>query len=219
LEFRRQLGLPCISNKRQSVLTILKELMKTNRRLKGMNAEDIANLPMLTDERISKGQRMLETLLTSTYLGQDITMYPLVSFQIVRASLKYGINASTCDGFAVYAFLLSIMFGDPQRGQEMARAVDLILERPGMERIKSRASFHNFGMTYIHSRSWNSSLSPLLEGYQVGLKTGDTESGLYNIMLRSWLLMAVGRPLSTVMTELTESCKLVSNTLFYVCSS
>ena len=52
--------------------------MKTNRRLKGMNAEDIANLPMLTDERISKGQRMLETMLTSTYLGQDITMYPLV---------------------------------------------------------------------------------------------------------------------------------------------
>lgn len=194
--------------------------MKTNRRLKGMNAEDIANLPILTDERISKGQRMLETLLVATYLSQDHnTMFPLVSFQIVRASLKYGINASSCDGFAVYAFLLTAMFGDPRRGQEMAQAVDLILERPGMERIKSSATLTNFGMTYIHSRSWNSSLSPLLEGYEIGLKTGETESGLFNIMLRSFLLMAVGRPLGTVITELTESCKLVSKSLFTLCPS
>ena len=38
----------------------------------------------------------------------------------------------------IFFLLISAVFGDPQRGREMARAVDLMLEKPCMKRMKSR---------------------------------------------------------------------------------
>ena len=65
----------------------------------------------------------------------------------------------------IFFLLISAVFGDPQRGREMARAVDLMLEKPGMERMKSRANFHNQGITAPWTTPWHGCLAPLLEGY------------------------------------------------------
>lgn len=100
-------------------------------------------------------------------------------------------------------------FGDPQRGREMANAVDLILEKPDMERMKSRANFHNHGMSFPHSSPLHGCLAPLLEGYQWGLESGDTESSMYNLMFRSWFIVCVGRPLDSVEQELQANCDLM----------
>lgn len=59
-EFRRQLDLPTFTNKPVNKLIIIKEYIKTKRALGSMKAEDIANLPELTDSRIMMGQMMLE---------------------------------------------------------------------------------------------------------------------------------------------------------------
>ena len=76
--FRKQLGLPTMKNKPVSELVIIKEFIKTKRRLGNMTAEDIASLPELTDDRIIKGQRMLELAVTSAYavsIGQVVLAY------------------------------------------------------------------------------------------------------------------------------------------------
>ena len=64
-DFRRQLGLPSLKNKAVNPLIIVKEFVKVMRALGNRTAEDIANLPELTDDRIIMGQRMLELLATS----------------------------------------------------------------------------------------------------------------------------------------------------------
>ncbi len=74
MEVYRQLGLPVFKNKPASTLTLKKELIKTKRAVKGMTAEDIASLPLLTDERVIKGQRLLELMLTSSFMSQS-TVY------------------------------------------------------------------------------------------------------------------------------------------------
>lgn len=70
-EFRRQLGLPTFQNKPINKLIIVKEFIKTKRALGRMKAEDIANLPELTDSRIIMSQRMLELASTAAFSVSD----------------------------------------------------------------------------------------------------------------------------------------------------
>ena len=118
-------------------------------------------------------------------------------------------------------FLLSLsgVFGDPQRGREMANAVELLLDKPGMERMKSRSNFTNHGMILSWTTPLHECLIPLLDGYQWGLENGDTESAMYNLMFRSWFLVYVGRPLGAVEQELQANCDLMvySNQLSIKC--
>jgi len=133
--FRKQLGLPTIQNKPVGKLMIMKEFIKTKRALGNMTAEDIASLPELTDDRIRKGQRMLELAATASYavsIGQVVvvlayfiyfshnhllffysfpfqvqpTMFSLIIFHMVRATLKHGINATSCDAFGGFGMIL-----------------------------------------------------------------------------------------------------------------
>jgi len=130
--FRKQLGLPTIKNKPVGKLMIMKEFIKTKRALGNMTAEDIASLPEISDDRVIKGQRMLELAATASYsvsIGQVVlayffiyfshshllffysfqvqpTMFPLVIFHMVRATLQHGINASSCDAFGGFGMIL-----------------------------------------------------------------------------------------------------------------
>ena len=70
LKVRKQLGLPVFKNKPASTLTVIKELIKTKHALKGMTAEDVVSLPPLTDERVIKGQRLLELMGASAFMTQ-----------------------------------------------------------------------------------------------------------------------------------------------------
>jgi len=67
LSFRKQLGLPTFKNKPISKLVILKEVMKTIRALGNKTTEEISSLPLMTDNRIIMGQRMLELVISACY--------------------------------------------------------------------------------------------------------------------------------------------------------
>eukprot|EP00985_Skeletonema_marinoi_P025153 scaffold18212_cov73-Skeletonema_marinoi.AAC.1 len=131
LDFNRQLGLPAPQKKAASKFTIIREYIRVKKLLKGKTAEDIAHLPELDDELFEMGQRMNEHLATSVYLVEP-TMYPLIIFQSVTTSLKHGLNSSSSPAFARLGMLLCGPFGKPHEGLEMAKAAELILERPGM---------------------------------------------------------------------------------------
>ena len=66
-DVRRQLGLPTLKDRPASMLSIMIGYARTSRALGNRTAEELANLPMLTDERITMGQRMLELLEISCY--------------------------------------------------------------------------------------------------------------------------------------------------------
>lgn len=67
IDFRKQLGLSTLNNKPLNTLIIIKEFIKTKRALGKRTAEDISNLPELTDERIIMGQRMLELSASASF--------------------------------------------------------------------------------------------------------------------------------------------------------
>ena len=62
----------------------------------------------------------------------------------------------------------------------MARTVERLLSKPGMQRIESRSTYILEGFI----RHWTCpvliSRDLLLQGYQIGLETGDVESAAFN---------------------------------------
>jgi len=112
LDFRRQLGLSIVKRKPASKFTIIKEYIRVKRLLKKKSAADIANLPMLSDERYEMGQRMNQHLATSIYVVEP-TMLPLIIFHGITISLKYGLNCSSSNDFTVLGMLLCGPFGKP----------------------------------------------------------------------------------------------------------
>ena len=76
--------------------------------------------------------------------------------------------------------LNSAAFGKFDEGKEMAKTVERLLSKPGMQRIKSRS----FYILEAFIRHWtcpiHASRDPLLQGYQIGLETGDVESAALN---------------------------------------
>eukprot|EP00984_Skeletonema_dohrnii_P013408 scaffold5549_cov79-Skeletonema_dohrnii-CCMP3373.AAC.11 len=114
------------SSTEEASITIIREFVKVKRLLKNKTAEDIADLPELGDQRYEMWQRMNEHLASSIF-------HP---------------------GFAGLGLLLCGPFGKPREGCEMAKAADLILERPGMQ---SGASYTVF-ITQCFCYHWASPL-------------------------------------------------------------
>ena len=107
------------------------------------------------------------------------TVFPLIVFALVRASLKNGTNASSCDSFGGYGIILNTL-GKLQEGKEMARTVELLLAKPNMERMRSRSIFICEGMINHWTAPLQGTLAPLLQGYQTGIQSGDLESAAIN---------------------------------------
>jgi len=175
IDVRKQLGLKTPKDKKTSVLTILKGYLKTKWLLGNRSAEELAKLPELKNERFIMGQRILELMEISCYQAQP-TMFALLVFLLMDTSLIYGINASTCDAFTGFGVILCGGFGKIKQGREMAKAAELIMSKPEMKRCKSRTIFVCEGLINHWSKPLRETLDPLLEGYRVGLESGDGQS-------------------------------------------
>eukprot|EP00985_Skeletonema_marinoi_P030034 scaffold30138_cov131-Skeletonema_marinoi.AAC.1 len=209
LDFNRQLGLPTRKKKSASTFTIIREFIRVKRLLKNKTAEDIANLPRLDDERYEMWRRMNEHIV-SCIVHVEPTMLPLIIFQSVATSLKHGLSSSSPSGFAALGSLLCGPFGKPHEGREMAKAAELILEKPGM---RSRATFTVF-ITQTFCYHWTSPLqdtiAPLLEWYQRGLEIGDTASACWCLNSRSYNLFHLGRALDSIQEELEATIQVMT---------
>ena len=74
----------------------------------------------------------------------------------------------------------SAAFGNFDEGKEMARTVKRLLRKPGMQRIKSRSFYILEGFIHHWTSPLRASRGPLLNGYKIGLETGDVESAAFN---------------------------------------
>eukprot|EP00985_Skeletonema_marinoi_P002786 scaffold1149_cov173-Skeletonema_marinoi.AAC.6 len=201
LDFRRQLGLPAPQKKPASTFTIMREYIRVKRLLKDKTAEDIANLPKLDDELHEMGQRLNEHLATCIFHVEP-TMLPLIIFQLVTTSLKYGLNSSSSPGFAGLGLMLCGPFGKPHEGREMAKAAELIFEKPGMRSSAIYTIFVTQSFCYHWTSPLQDTIAPLLEGYQVGLELGDNDRACWCLIGRSYHLYFIGMELDSLQKEL-----------------
>ena len=129
-------------------------------------------------------------------------MLPLIIFQLVTTSLKYGLNSSSSPGFAGLGLMLCGPFGKPHEGREMAKAAELIFEKPGMRSSAIYTIFVTQSFCYHWTSPLHDTIAPLLEGYQVGLELGDNDRACWCLIGRSYHLYFIGMELDSLQKEL-----------------
>ena len=204
LDFRRQLGLPTQQRKPVSNFIILREYLRVMRLLKRMTAEDIAALPEIEDERQAIGQQMYELLATSISEVEP-TMVPINVFLMVKATLKHGLNPSSCFAFVCMGALLCGPFGKPHLGREMARAAELILQQPGMRQVTPKTTLVAHTFCYFWTSPLQDTIAPLLSVCKNGLAIGDSNSACNSLAARCYHLYFIGRSLENIQQELEAS--------------
>jgi len=209
LEFCRKLGLPAPKNKPVSTFIILKEYYRTKRVLGNRDAEQTASLPELSDEQIIMGQEMMRHSTTACLLSQP-TLLPIIISIMIRSFVKFGISASSCDGFACFGLVLCGFFRDLNKGREMAKAVELIFAKRDWKLIKPRTVFICETFVLHWTAPLQASFVPLLEGYRMGLYTGDIDSAGWCLVTRCHHLFYSARALEGLQKEIDTCIDILS---------
>jgi len=146
--------------------------------------EQITALPLMTDPHQLATMRLLAGAFSTAYIG-DPALMPIVVFEQVLLSLRYGHAPSSPFAYANYGLLLCALFGDIPTGSRFGELAQRLQHIPGAEAYRARTLITiNFFVTHWtqHART---TLEPLLEAYHIGVETGDFEYAGYGVYMHT----------------------------------
>ncbi len=188
---------------------ILRGLVKTKLALMGKNPAHLINLPKMTDPVKLAAMRILTSTASSAYLAVP-NLYPLIIFQQVNLSLKYGNTADSAYGYSCYGLILCGVLGDFDLGYQFGELALNLFNRLNSQEFKA-----NLWLTFnFFIRHWHEpirdTLHSLLEGYESGLETGSLQYAAYCACVYCLHSSFSGRELAALETEIAEYCQALS---------
>ncbi|MEP7107019.1 MAG: adenylate/guanylate cyclase domain-containing protein [Ferruginibacter sp.] len=147
-------------------------------KMMGRKFEMLHELPEMKDELKLRALPLMERLTPSAYMSGS-NLFPLIIFEMVKLSVKYGNSLPSAFGYASYAITLSGVLGDIESGTRLGNASMQVLDRHFSEKFKVQVLFVN----NVFIRHWTEHLSkltdPLIESYHLGLKVGNLVGGIW----------------------------------------
>jgi hypothetical protein len=185
-------------------------LSTENRKLKQATQgkwESILKLPPMTDPQAQQITQFL--FLLSSYAGMSAlvsgnsTLSQLASARTLRFFFEFGVSQQTCLVLLMYCSILKVQ-GSFKKVQGIAEIVEQLVvrykEEPGSVHAKVKTWSHSTIVPTL--RPFHKSLDPLLDGYKIGLRTGDIESAFLGLMGYSYCYICIGLPLTPLESDL-----------------
>ncbi|MCL2932791.1 MAG: AAA family ATPase [Trichodesmium sp. MAG_R03] len=172
------LGISFPTNITQSY--IQEYLQTTQANLRGKNIPELINLPLLEEPEKLASMRILSSLFSIAFVGNP-DLFPLVICQQINLSLQSGISPLFAFSCSNYGLILCAVEQDIDTGYLFGRLACELLEKFHSKDQKSRV----FQIVYNAIEHWKihirETFPHVLEGYKIGLETGDLEFAAYNI--------------------------------------
>ncbi|WP_190404442.1 GAF domain-containing sensor histidine kinase [Pseudanabaena mucicola] len=154
----------------------------------------------MTNPHMLAAINILANMASAAYIGAP-DLYPLIVLKQIELSLNYGTTPETAYAFSTYGLILCIT-GDIPKGNASADVAIALLDKFKALKFKTKI----FNLVYHFVRPWQhhigKTLAPLLEGYQSGLESGDTEFAAYCAFNYCQLLYFSGANLEKVNQEM-----------------
>ncbi|MGB7443653.1 MAG: AAA family ATPase [Coleofasciculaceae cyanobacterium] len=190
--------------------------IETKLALVGKKTEDLINLPIMTDPDKLAAMRILSSVASAAYFTVPELM-PLIVFEQVKLSVKYGNAPVSASAYASYGLILYDFLLDIETGYYFGQlALGLLsqLNIKGRLGANNRTKAKTLANVNFFAKPWkehlNTTLQPLLEAYSSGLETGDFESAAYaahNYCLHSYFS---GKQLSQLQEEMVTYSEAIS---------
>ena len=191
-------------------LDVLFGLAITSFRLRKRCIESLSELQPMKDPKSLAALRVLSCVTLAAFYGRP-NLLPLIVFESIHLSLKYGNTESSAFGYAGYGFILS---GVMNRLEEANRFGNLALDLLKRYEFKSaeartKMTVHVF-ITHWRRRAADV-LPGLLDAYRAGLEAGDHQFA--SICCSSYCSFAFhcGKALPRLYRELTEFAEVIKS--------
>jgi PAS domain S-box-containing protein len=165
--------------------------------LSNEEVENLIHLPEMTEPDKLATMRILSSITIAAQIAAP-NLIPLLAAKQVNLSIQHG-NASVSPfAYATFGLILCGVIGNIELGYQFGQLALKLLSQPHTHALKARTLLI-VNNSIIHWKEHaRELLKPLLEGYQIGLETGDLESAAYCIYTHCFQSYANGKDLEEV---------------------
>ncbi|MFN6462929.1 MAG: AAA family ATPase [Nostoc sp. DedVER02] len=168
-----------------------------------MAIERLSNLPQMVEPDKLEAMKILSRITTIAQVAAPNLM-PLFASKQVSLSIQYG-NASTSPvAYANFGVILCGIVGNIESGYRFGQLALRLLSQPFTHGIKSRTVTIVSSFIILWKKHVRETLPRFLEGYQIGLETGDLEFAAYCAHCYCFHSFAVGKELVELEGEMTK---------------
>ena len=186
-----------------SQVDIQRALEETKVNLAGKSLEELRNLTEMTDLYQLATIRILSGMMHIAKMGSP-ELFPLIVCSAVNLSVKYGNTPLSAQVYATYGLILCGLTGDIDRGHQFGRLSLDIVEQFNAKELKTNVLF----IVAIFTQPWKEhireTLKPMLEGFKVGLETGDLNFAALSIFGYIFNSYWTGKELTEFEREIKE---------------
>jgi PAS domain S-box-containing protein len=199
LQVLRQLGVNFPETPSQSDIQL--ELDTITSLFKEKQSEDLVDSPKTAEPDKLAEMRILSKITLPAHLAAP-DMLPLFASKQVSLSIQYSNALVSPFVYALYGFILCRTIGDIESGYEFGQLALRQLSRPDTQALKAKTLL-SVNIFIIHwKKHFRETLQPLLEGYQSGLETGDSEFAAYCAEVYCLQCVFVGKELVELEREI-----------------
>jgi predicted ATPase len=180
--------------------TIILSFLKTRWTLRNETMQSLLDKPLMTDPFKLAAIQMLTYLNGPTYVGLP-NLNPILIFEQVRLSVKYGNTSASSSGYAGYGLVLCGVTGEMRHGALYAQLAKDIVEK--YDAREEFAKAHLISNVFV--RHWSMPLpesqSTTSEIYLRGVEAGDYVFAAYGAEVYCFMHLFAGTPLSQFFEE------------------
>ncbi|MFM9265165.1 ATP-binding sensor histidine kinase [Tychonema sp. BBK16] len=169
--------------------------------LNGRTADDLLELPVMTDSVSLASMQLLSSITGASYSFSPL-LFPLVVLAQVKLSIQVGNTAVSAFGYSCYAILLSGVLEDLNAAYEFGQLALKLASKFKVQTVQAKVNFI-VGDFILHCKShFQNSLPLLTEAFKIGLEVGDFEYTGYSATQLCMFSYAVGKELTTLLAEI-----------------
>lgn len=188
---------------RPTQVDIFATLARTKYALLGKSPERLANLPAMQDPVQLETMHILSSVAVAAYVAVP-ELLVLIAFQQVRISVRHGNTPRSAFGYATYGFIIAGALGQIEQGYRFGTLALDLLQKFDARELQAQ-TYLAFNSLIRHWKDpFRKSLPRSLEGYQLGLDTGDLEYACYNAVMYCYISWLSGEGLETVEREMSR---------------
>lgn len=176
LQVLQQLGIDFPKTPSQSDIRL--ELDAITALFNEKEVESLIDLPEMTEPSKLAAMRILSSITIAAQIAAS-DLIPLLAAKQVSLSIQYGNAFVSPSAYATLGLVLCGIIGNIDTGYQFGQLALNLLSQPHTYVLKARTLLIVNSFIIHWKKHTRELLQPLLEGYQIGLETGDLESAAY----------------------------------------
>ena len=188
----KQMGI--ILPKKPGIIHILWSLARTKLLLKGKNESDLISQKPMDDPFNIAAIRILTRMASAAFFSVP-ELLPLITFQQIKLTVKYGVGSDSATAFAIFGLLECGVTGNIKSGCRHGEMAIQMFNRLDTREMETKVHLIcNSQIRHWETHAKNT-LEPLLSDYQSGLETGDLEYAAYGVHIHCCNSFCIGKNL------------------------